>query len=127
MSTSPSFHAAILDLNACWNAAFNAGNAEKVASLYDAGAALAPAGSAQITGRDHIRNFWQSLMDQGVGEHRIECVEIGAADTLAYQRGLWSASASGSDGGKQHFGGNLLVVYRLQPDGSWRALAHSWN
>ncbi len=122
-----SLQSAILAVNASWNTAFNSGNADQVAALYDPNASIAPAGSGQISGNGAIRNFWQGLIDQGVGEHRIECVEVGGSDTLAYQRGHWSASATGADGQKQHFGGNLLVVYRLQPDGGWKALVHSWN
>jgi ketosteroid isomerase-like protein len=88
-----SLQSAILDINARWNSAFNSGDAAQVSALYNAEAAIAPAGGAQVTGTDAIRNFWQGLIDQGVGGHAIDCIEVGSSGDLAYQRGRWSASA----------------------------------
>lgn len=114
-------------INDRWNAAFNTGKADAVTALYADGATVAPAGSPQIGGRDNIRNFWQGLLDNGVGDHRIECLEVSQDGSLAYQRGLWGATATAADGSQQTFSGNLVVIYQRQPDGNFKTLTHIWN
>jgi ketosteroid isomerase-like protein len=117
----------ILAINDRWNIAFNAGRADEVTALYAEGASIAPAGSPQISEREGIHNFWQGLIDNGVSEHRIDCIEVSQTGALAYQRGLWGATATASDGNKQTFSGNLVVIYQRQQDGSLKALVHIWN
>lgn len=126
-SSDNNLKSTILAINDRWNTAFNTGKADEVTALYAEGATIAPAGSQQISERDGIRNFWQGLIDNGVGEHRIDCIEVSQDGALAYQRGLWSATATAADGSKQNFSGNLVVIYQRQSDSSLKTLVHIWN
>ncbi|CAG0982755.1 hypothetical protein MTYP_01852 [Methylophilaceae bacterium] len=117
----------ILDINARWDAAFNARQPAQVAALYDTAATVLPAGAAQVSGATAILDFWTKTIAQGIVDHKIEMLEVGVDGNLAYQRGLWSAAAVDAEGVRQEFSGNLHVLYRRQSDGSWKALTHIWN
>ena len=47
-------------------AAFNAGDAATVASLYTEDAALYPPGAERVDGRSAIQTFWQGAIDSGM-------------------------------------------------------------
>lgn len=117
----------IQTINQQWDAAFNAGDAKSVASLYDAEGSVLPAGGKQVTGADNIHAFWVSTLAQGFTDHKITLIEVGADGNLAFQRGLWQAAAVNADGERHEYSGNLHVLYRRQADGSWKALTHIWN
>jgi len=114
-------------LNASWDAAFNAKQAGQVAAFYDAAATVMPAGAAQVSGAAAILQFWSDLLAQGVVDHHIEMLETTADGHLALQRGKWSAAAVDANGQRQTFGGALLLTYRRQADGDWKILNHIWN
>ncbi len=117
----------ILDINTNWDAAFNAKQPAQVAALYDANATVLPAGAAQVTGIAAITEFWTNTIAQGIVDHKIEMLEVGVDGNLAFQRGLWSAAVVDAAGERQVFSGNLHLLYKLQSDGSWKALTHIWN
>lgn len=119
--------AAIADINTRWDAAFNQGDAAAVAALYDAEAAVLPAGGDAAAGPAAIEALFAGAIASGIHNHRIEQHAVAGDDAYATQRGRWSAQAKNADGELQTFSGHLTVVYRRQPDGSWRALTHTWN
>jgi ketosteroid isomerase-like protein len=117
----------IQELNSRWDTAFNAKQPDVVAALYDHAATVMPAGAAQVSGASPILAFWTSTIEMGITDHNIEMLEVGLDGNLAFQRGLWSAALVNAEGERQTFSGNLHVLYRLQADGSWKALTHIWN
>lgn len=117
----------ILDINARWDAAFNAKQPDAVAAFYDQAATVLPAGAAQVSEPESILEFWKNTIGMGITDHKIEMLETGADGNLAFQRGLWSAALVNAEGERQTFSGNLHVLYKLQADGSWKALTHIWN
>lgn len=114
-------------LNNQWDAAFNNAQPQLVASFYDETATVMPAGAPQVSGADEIGKFWQNVIAQGFGNHKIELIETGADGNLAFQRGKWSASATNAEGVAQTFSGSLHLLYKRQADGSWKVLTHIWN
>ena len=124
---SQDINTVITSLNAAWNADFNAGNAALVASHYDQQAALLPPGGAQVTGAAEIEAFWLGLITGGFHNHTIESIEVIAAEGMVSQRAKWGAQGKNPDGTIQDYSGNLLVVFRQQADGGWKALNHVWN
>jgi ketosteroid isomerase-like protein len=114
-------------LNVSWDAAFNANQPQQLMEMYDEAAALMPSGAAQVTGAKEILEFWTNLKAQGVIDHKIEMIEAIADGGLALQRGLWSAAVINAEGERQEFKGNVHLVHRRQPDGSWKILTHIWN
>lgn len=55
---------AIQKLEDQWGAAFNAGDAGKVAAMYAEDAYVLPAGAPMAHGRDDIQKFWSGAMQQ---------------------------------------------------------------
>ncbi len=115
------------ELNAKWDAAFNAKQAEQVAAMYDDAASVIPAGADQVTGKAAILAFWTNTIAQGIIDHKLKLIEAVEAGELAFQRGLWSAAMINEAGERQAFKGNVHLVYRRQADGGWKALTHVWN
>ena len=129
-STNPDqqqFRTTAQELNARWDAAFNAKQAEQVASFYDEAGSVMPAGAAQVTGSNGITEFLTGMLAQGVVDHHIVMIETVSDANLAVQRGKWSAAAVDANGARQTFGGSLLLTYRRQADNSWKILNHIWN
>ncbi|WP_019917160.1 YybH family protein [Methyloversatilis discipulorum] len=125
--TQSALQTAIADINTRWDAAFNGGDAAAVAALYDAEAAVLPAGGEAAIGPAAIQALFAGAIASGIHKHRIELHAVAGDDALATQRGRWSAQAKNADGELQTFSGHITVVYRRQPDGNWRALTHTWN
>lgn len=125
--TQSALQTAITDINTRWDAAFNRGDAAAVAVLYDAEAAVLPAGGEAAIGPAAIQALFAGAIASGIHNHRIELHAVAGDDALATQRGRWSAQAKNADGELQTFSGHITVVYRRQPDGNWRALTHTWN
>lgn len=121
------FRTTVQELNARWDAAFNAKQPEQVASFYDEAGSVMPAGAAQTSGLKDITEFWNGMIAQGIVDHHIEMIETVSDTNLALQRGKWSAAAVDANGTRQTFGGALLLTYRRQADGGWKILNHIWN
>ena len=122
-----SIQSTLQTLNAQWDAAFNAKQAEQVAAMYDAAAAVIPAGAAQVSGQAEVLAFWNNAIAQGIIDHQLELIEAGESGDMAFQRGLWSAAVVNEQGERQTFSGNVHLLYRRQADGSWKVLSHIWN
>ena len=122
-----SIQSTLQTLNTQWDAAFNAKQAEQVAAMYDAAAAVIPAGAAQVSGQAEVLAFWNNAIAQGIIDHQLELIEAGESGDMAFQRGLWSAAVVNEQGERQTFSGNVHLLYRRQADGSWKVLSHIWN
>jgi ketosteroid isomerase-like protein len=122
-----SIQSTLQTLNTQWDAAFNAKQAEQVAAMYDAAAAVIPAGAAQVSGQAEVLAFWNNAIAQGIIDHQLELIEAGESGDMAFQRGLWSAAVVNDQGERQTFSGNVHLLYRRQADGDWKVLSHIWN
>lgn len=118
----------ITAINAKFDQAFNAKNAEAIAQLYDANASVMPApAGAPVVGVQAIQTFFAGLIEGGVIDHKLTFTEAVADGNLAYQRGNWSGAMIDAEGVRQTFGGNVHLVYRKQADATWKAVTHIWN
>lgn len=118
----------IAAINAAFDQAFNAKEAEKIAQLYDVDAVVLPApAGAPVLGVSAIQTFFAGLISAGVIEHQLTLVDAVEDGNLAYQRGNWAGAMIDENGVKQSFGGNVHLVYRKQADGGWKAVTHIWN
>jgi ketosteroid isomerase-like protein len=70
-------------------AAFENGNAAKIAQLYTVQGQLFPANAETIRGRETIRAFWQQAMDQGVKSAKLKTVEIECLEDTLIQVGRY--------------------------------------
>ncbi len=118
----------IAAINAAFDQAFNAKEAEKIALLYDVNAVVMPAPAGlPVLGAAAIQTFFAGLISAGVIEHQLTLVDAVEDGNIAYQRGNWAGAMMDENGVKQTFGGNVHLVYRKQADGGWKAVTHIWN
>jgi uncharacterized protein (TIGR02246 family) len=110
-----------------WAAAYNAGDADKLAAMYWEDAVLQPPGAPAAAGRAAIREFLagDTAATRGAGL-MMNIPEAGAVDVsgdLAYEAGNYTVTdASGAvvDAGK-YFG-----VFQKR-DGKWLYIRDTWN
>lgn len=115
-------------INAKFDQAFNAKNAEAIGQLYADNAVVMPAPAGEpVLGAAAIQAFFAGLITAGVIEHQLTLADAVEDGNLAYQRGKWAGAMLNEQGEKQTFGGNVHLVYRKQADGSWKAVTHIWN
>jgi len=110
-----------------WAAAYNAGDADKLAAMYWDDAVLLPPGAPAASGRAAIREFLaaDTAATRGAGL-TMNIPEAGAVDVsgdLAYEAGTYTVTdASGAtvDAGK------YIGVFQKR-DGKWLYIRDTWN
>ena len=105
----------------------NAGNAAGVAELYTEDAALMPPGAARLDGREAIQQYWQGLLDAGVGDILVTTQEVEEAGDSAVEIGSISATAPGDGDARVALTGKYIVVWRRDGGGNWRLHRDIWN
>jgi len=115
--------AAISAVNAEFMTAVKMGDAEAVAQLYTEDGELRPPGSAPVTGRAAISEFWGAVMGGGVADAKLMVDEVGGGDDWAYEVSRYAMydSEGGSVGE-----GSYIVIWQHTPDG-WRLHRDIWN
>lgn len=99
-----------------FESAFARGDAQAVADLYADDAMLLPAGKDFVKGKDAIRQFWQSAMDQGVRQVKLTILEIEDCAETAVSTGEYSLM---SQEGQSIDNGKYMVV--------WKQHGHDWK
>ena len=115
--------AAVQTLNTKWDNAFNSKDAATVASLYAEDGRVVTGDGKILNGRAEIQGLFQSFMDGGFHEHKIEMIDVKVKGDIAYETGKWS----GVGGDKKTYGGHLVNIYERQSGGDWQAVLHIWN
>ena len=105
----------------------NAGDAAGVAELYTEDAALMPPGAARLDGRDAIRQYWQGMLDAGVGDISTATQEVEEAGNSAVEVGTISATAPGDGDARVTLTGKYIVIWRRDEGGNWRLHRDIWN
>ena len=105
----------------------SAGNAAAVAQLYTEDAAIMPPGAARLDGREAIQQYWQGLLDAGVGDILVTTQEVEDAGDSAVEIGTISATAPGDGDSRVSLTGKYIVVYRRDGGGNWRLHRDIWN
>ena len=101
-------------------------NANDAAALTEAffaeDAQLLPPNAPQVNGKAAIRDFWKAFLAAGVSDVVLETGNVSSSGDLAYSVSKYGFTASGA---RQT--GKYMVVYRRQSNGSYRAVADSFN
>ena len=119
---------AIRELDVEFMKAVNARNAAAlVKAFYAADAVLMPPNHAMAEGRANIQAFLQGLMDAGLSSIKLETGTIASAGDLAYGQGRYTLSLAPTGAAPIQDVGKYVVVYRRQPNASWRAIADIFN
>lgn len=119
--------ARVTEGNTAWNAAFNSGNAEALAALYQDDATLVPPTGTTVQGKTAIREFWNGLFKAGFKDHKIELISVRQEGALLIAVAKWQASGPADNGSIKQYGGQLVNILETQPDGQARSILHTWN
>jgi ketosteroid isomerase-like protein len=108
-------------------AAFKAGDAAAIASLYSDTAKMLPPDATEIAGREAIQKLWQGWLDEGLKKPHPRAVEIEASGDLAYEIGSFSLQAPAENNSMVTSTGNYVVVWKRGADGNRRLRIDTWN
>src|SRR5262245_5026406 len=107
------------ETHALLEAAFNAGDIDAFARVYEANAQLIlPPDGDRVTGREAIRDAARATFALEPTA-RIEVAQKLESDGLALTQARWSLVGTDPDGGNVELAGRGTIVSRRQPDGSW--------
>ncbi|EMR03867.1 YybH family protein [Cesiribacter andamanensis] len=123
ISTSTDISAAIRKANDAFEATFSRGDANGMAGLYTEQGSLLPTGTQIIQGREGIRHFWQSAMDAGIKEARLNTLEVEEQGDTAIEVGHYTLKGENSTPIDE---GKYLVVWKQQ-NGNWKLHKDIWN
>jgi uncharacterized protein (TIGR02246 family) len=106
--------------HALLEAAFNAGDVDAFADVYEEDAALlVPPDGELVVGREEIRAALapQFALEQKAA--RIEVIAKVETDGLALTNAHWRLAGTDADGNAVELAGSGTIVSRRQPDGTW--------
>lgn len=99
------------------------GNAGGIADLYTNDGMLLPAGSEIIKGREGIESYWQSVVDMGVKQAKLELVEVEHHGETAIELGHYTFTGQNSQTIDQ---GKYIAVWKRK-DKQWKLQKDIWN
>ena len=120
---------AIKDTQPAFDKAWNAGNAEGVASgFYTADALRMGPNEPALVGQEAIRTSLQKYFDQYASEGRDVAEDVRVSGDLAVARGGCEGKESLKAGGySAQFKCKWVTAFQRQPDGSWKAFWDIYN
>jgi uncharacterized protein (TIGR02246 family) len=97
---------------------------ESLIALYADNASLFFANAPAITGKDAIRETWQTAFAQSGYGLSVQPVKVEAARSgdLAYVHGTYETTVNGANGKPVTDKGKYVVIYKKQADGKWKAI-----
>ena len=117
--------AAIRAASADWSKASLAKDLDKATSYYAEDAIFFVNNGARVKGKDAIKMAWKSeLATPGPGlSFETTYVEVARSGDLAYEYGTYDEKTEVTKGKVKDEKGKYVVVWKKQPDGSWKAVA----
>jgi uncharacterized protein (TIGR02246 family) len=107
-----------LEIHAAFQKAFNAGDLDGLAALYEKDAVLVADAARTVIGHSAIREAYQGYLAMKP-RMTLETVAAFESDGLALLHGRWSLTGTGPDGVEIQMTGRNSEVVRRQPDGTW--------
>lgn len=112
---------ALSEANSDFVSAFNSGKIETVRATYLDNACSVPGPSQEICGSANIASYFTELYAHGFRFTDLKSKSVSVTDSVAIDKGTWSASANG-----QKLSGTYLTQWRLK-DGKWKIENESSN
>jgi uncharacterized protein (TIGR02246 family) len=121
--------AAIRAASADWSKASQAKDLDKATSYYADDAIFFVENGAMVKGKDAIKMAWKpELATPGPGmTFETTYVEVARSGDLAYEYGTYDEKTEVKKGKVKDEKGKYVVVWKKQPDGSWKAVADIYN
>ena len=120
--------AAVKDADAQWSNAATAHNLDAVLSYYSSDAVVLPANQEMLTNKGDITKAWMTLLDRSnTVSWNSMYVEASQSGEMVYDVGSYTLTTKVKNGKPTTDHGKYLAVWKKQADGSWKAVADTWN
>lgn len=112
-----------------WSAAAVARDVDRVASFYAEDAIAYPPGEPVAVGRAAAKKVWAAYFADPTFSISWKTLhaEVSKSGELGYTSGTYEASYKGPDGKTVAEKGKYLCTWKLQGDGTWKAVHDMWN
>ena len=129
VDASAAEEAALRKADAEWLKAFAAKDVEGMVSYYAEEASVFPPNAPIVSGQEAIRGMWEELTANPGFEVTWESVKVEMARSgdLAWVQETYVFRMQDAEGELQEDRGKAVVVWKKQPDGSWKAVADIFN
>lgn len=119
---------AIKNLNGEWLKAYNAGDIDRIISIYADNAVQIPPNRPPNIGKEAIRGVYQWELDRFNTEFENEVVDVHVSDNLAFVRSSWTVILIPKGGGESiKFNGSLVFIHQRQQNSTWKVICESWS
>ena len=116
------------NLNDAWDEAYNAGDIDRLLSIYTDDAIRIPPNEPALIGKEAIQGNFQQSFDQFTEENDSVVVDVKIGGDLAFVRGTWTDIQTPKDGEESlNLNGNFVVINQKQTDGSWKTICDIWS
>lgn len=119
----------LIKLDDDWSAAAGRRDVDRVASFYAEDAIAYPPGEPVAVGRAAAKKVWAAYFADPTFSISWKTVhaEVAKSGDLGYTTGTYEASYKGPDGKPVAEKGKYLCTWKLQGDGTWKAIHDMWN
>ena len=107
---------AIVAANEKFMTVFKMGDAAGLANLYTENGQVLPPNGGFLTGKDAIQAIWQSILDMGAKEIKLDIVEVEGQGDTAIEVSNYTLY---SEDGQELDQGKYIVIWKQQ-DGQWK-------
>jgi len=120
---------AIKKINEEFESAHNAGDIDKIVSLFTDDAVRFPAAGPALIGKKAIRDWLQQIFDQYTTvEQKNVLVDFEVSGDLAFYHDTWEVTNTPKEGGEPlRLNGNGIVIMQKQADGAWKIICNGWS
>ncbi|HUF89084.1 MAG TPA: DUF4440 domain-containing protein [Gemmatimonadota bacterium] len=120
--------AGIAEAARAFSRALEQGDAAGMTAQYVEDATLVPPNGRLVTGKEAILTFWTPRNPEfRTLEHSLTTDRLEVVGDVAIEIGTWRQRAQLRDEPPGEAAGRYLVVWRRQPDGSWRMQFDGWT
>ena len=123
VSISTEISDAIVAVNEKFMAAFKMGDAAGIANLYTENGQLLPPNAGFLTGREAVQAVWQSILDMGAKEIKLDIVELEGYGDTAIETSTYTLY---DESGQQLDQGKYIVIWK-QLNGQWQLYRDIFN
>jgi len=116
MANTTKVYDAIVAADETFMSAFSQGNAAEIASLYTEDGQFLPPNGGFVTGRQAIQDTFQSFMNSGVKQIKLEALEIEGYGDTASEVGKYILKG---EAGEVMDEGKFVVIWRKEA-GQWK-------
>jgi ketosteroid isomerase-like protein len=120
---------AIRQQSMAWSNAAQSRNMDKALTFYAPDAIALPDGGPIATSQDAISAEWQPLLSNtdATLSWKTTAVTVAKSSDIAYEYGAYTLDTTGKDGKISTRTGKYVLVWKKQPDGSWKVAIDTDN